>query len=205
MRQPKAPATHEDLHRAVDVRPSSDRSFGLVFAAVFALLGALPLLSGGQIRWWALAVGGGFAAVAGARPSALGPLNRAWLRVGLRLGAATSPVILGALFYGVVTPIGLVMRWRGSDLLRLRPEPGRDSYWIRRTPPGPAPETMSNQFWTLRRAKDTMGAFVREFWMFVRVRKKFWLLPILILLALFGGLIVLTQGSAVAPFIYTLF
>ena len=50
-----------------------------------------------------------------------------------------------------------------------------------------------------------MGAFVREFWVFIRVRKKFWLLPILILLALFGGLIVLTQGSAVAPFIYTLF
>jgi hypothetical protein len=50
-----------------------------------------------------------------------------------------------------------------------------------------------------------MGAFVREFWMFIRVRKKYWLLPIMILLALFGGLIVLTQGTAVAPFIYTLF
>ncbi|HVQ78250.1 MAG TPA: DUF5989 family protein [Candidatus Binatia bacterium] len=50
-----------------------------------------------------------------------------------------------------------------------------------------------------------MGTFVREFWMFIRVRKKYWLLPIMILLALFGGLIVLTQGTAVAPFIYTLF
>ena len=50
-----------------------------------------------------------------------------------------------------------------------------------------------------------MGAFVREFWTFIRVRKKYWLLPIMILLALFGGLIVLTQGTAVAPFIYTLF
>ena len=50
-----------------------------------------------------------------------------------------------------------------------------------------------------------MGAFVRELWTFMRVRKKFWLLPILLMLALFGGLIVLTQGSAVAPFIYTLF
>ena len=50
-----------------------------------------------------------------------------------------------------------------------------------------------------------MGEFVRELWTFVRVRKKFWLLPILVMLALFGGLIVLTQGSAVAPFIYTLF
>jgi Family of unknown function (DUF5989) len=50
-----------------------------------------------------------------------------------------------------------------------------------------------------------MGAFLKELWMFMRVRKKFWLLPILLVLALFGGLIILTQGSAVAPFIYTLF
>jgi hypothetical protein len=50
-----------------------------------------------------------------------------------------------------------------------------------------------------------MGTFIQEFWAFVRVRKKYWLLPILLMLALFGGLIVLTQGSAIAPFIYTLF
>lgn len=50
-----------------------------------------------------------------------------------------------------------------------------------------------------------MIAFLKELWMFMRVRKKFWLLPILLVLALFGGLIILTQGSAVAPFIYTLF
>jgi hypothetical protein len=50
-----------------------------------------------------------------------------------------------------------------------------------------------------------MLEFVQELWMFMRVRKKYWLLPVLFVLALFGGLIVLTQGSAVAPFIYTLF
>ncbi len=48
-------------------------------------------------------------------------------------------------------------------------------------------------------------SFIREFWAFLRVRKKYWLLPILIMLLLFGALIVLTQGSAVAPFIYTVF
>lgn len=48
-------------------------------------------------------------------------------------------------------------------------------------------------------------AFLIEFWRFLKVRKKFWLLPMLIILALFGGLIVLAQGSAIAPFIYTLF
>lgn len=48
-------------------------------------------------------------------------------------------------------------------------------------------------------------SFLAELWMFLRVRKKFWLLPILVMLVMFGGLVVLTQGSAVAPFIYTLF
>ena len=48
-------------------------------------------------------------------------------------------------------------------------------------------------------------SFLKELWMFMRIRKKFWLLPILIMMLVFGGLIVLTQGSAVAPFIYTIF
>jgi hypothetical protein len=50
-----------------------------------------------------------------------------------------------------------------------------------------------------------MTSFLREFWLFLSVRKKFWLLPVFIVMALFGGLIVLTKGSAVAPFIYTIF
>jgi hypothetical protein len=50
-----------------------------------------------------------------------------------------------------------------------------------------------------------MGSFLREIWMFMRVRKKFWLMPILIMMVLFGGLVVLTKGTAVAPFIYTIF
>jgi len=48
-------------------------------------------------------------------------------------------------------------------------------------------------------------SFFKEFWVFIRVRKKFWLLPIFLMMFLFGGLVVLTQGSAVAPFIYTVF
>ncbi len=48
-------------------------------------------------------------------------------------------------------------------------------------------------------------SFIKEFWMFIRVRKKFWLLPIFLMMIVFGGLVVLTQGSAVAPFIYTIF
>ena len=50
-----------------------------------------------------------------------------------------------------------------------------------------------------------MASFLREFWTFLRVRKKFWLMPIFVVMVIFGGLIVLTKGAAVAPFIYTLF
>jgi hypothetical protein len=50
-----------------------------------------------------------------------------------------------------------------------------------------------------------IASFISEFWAFLRIRKKFWLLPVFIVMVLFGGLVVLTKGSAVAPFIYTLF
>jgi hypothetical protein len=88
----------------------------------------------------------------------------------------------------------------GKDLLRLKREPNADSYGIVRAPPGPSPETMKDQFERVRRMD-----FLKELWRFMRVRKKFWLLPILIMMVVFGGLVVLTKGSAVAPFIYTLF
>jgi len=62
-----------------------------------------------------------------------------------------------------------------------------------------SPETMQNQFW-----RGAM-AFVLELWRFLRVRKKFWLIPVILMMAVFGGLVVLSKGSAIAPFIYTLF
>ncbi len=104
------------------------------------------------------------------------------------------------LFYGTILPTGLVMRAMGKDLLRLKRDPDADSYWIVRQPPGPAPEIDERSV-----LRDSTWISVAELWRFLRVRKKFWLLPILVMMVLFGGLIVLTKGSAVAPFIYTLF
>jgi Saxitoxin biosynthesis operon protein SxtJ len=87
-----------------------------------------------------------FAAAAAVRPHLLAPLNRLWLKLGLLLHRVVTPAIMGLLFYLVITPMGLVMRLRGTDFLRLRRDPRAQSYWIVRTPPGPAPETMKNQF-----------------------------------------------------------
>jgi hypothetical protein len=138
---------HDDFTRLPAVKGSSDRSFGLVMAAFFAVVAVLPLLHrpASSVRWWALALAVGFLALALVRSKALYPLNRLWQKLGLLLSKTVSPVVLGLLFYAIVTPVGLLMRAFGTDPLRLRR--GKvASYWIVREPPGPAPETMKNQF-----------------------------------------------------------
>lgn len=137
---------HEDLSREQQIEGSSDRSFGLVFAAVFVIIGAWPLLSAAPLRWWALAVACAFALAAMAYPAILGPLNRWWLKFGLLLGRIMGPVALGILFYGVFSPMGLLMRLAGKDPLRIRRDAAAASYWIGRKPPGPPPDSMTNQF-----------------------------------------------------------
>lgn len=140
---------HEDFSRQEKIQGSSDRSFGVVMAAFFAIVGLLPLLSWAHPyppRWWSVAIAAAFAALAWLRPATLAPLNRLWLRLGLLLSKIVSPVILGLLFFVTITPIALLMRAVGKDPLRLRKNASASSYWISRDPPGPAPDTMKNQF-----------------------------------------------------------
>lgn len=120
--------------------------FGLVFAAVFFLVAVGPLFVGRPIHLWSLVVSVTFGVVALIAPAVLAPLNRVWTKFGLLLHKIVSPVILGIMFYVVITPMGLVMRLLGKDPLRLRWEPNAASYWIERTPPGPPPETFADQF-----------------------------------------------------------
>jgi predicted membrane metal-binding protein len=137
---------HEDFGRAGRVRTSSDRSFGFVFAAVFLIVGLWPLLGGAWPRWWALAVALAFAAVARLLPAALAPLNRVWTRFGLLLHKVVNPLVMGLMFFAVITPFGLVRRLGRHDQLGFPREPKAASYWICRDPPGPAPETIERQF-----------------------------------------------------------
>ncbi len=125
---------------------SSDRSFGVVFAIFFLVVALLPLWSREAARTWALVASGAFLAGALVAPRALRPLNRAWMLLGGALHRIASPVALAILFYGVVTPTALVMRLAGKDPLRLRRDPQARSYWIARTPPGPPPESLKDQF-----------------------------------------------------------
>ena len=137
---------HEDLARVQHVEGSSNRSFGLVFAVVFTLIGSMPLLHGGAIRLWALGIALAFALVAFLAPRILAVPNRLWTGLGLLLGKVVSPVVIAILFYGVFMPIGLLMRALGKDPLRLRLDRAMPSYWVLRQPPGPRPDSMTDQF-----------------------------------------------------------
>ena len=128
-------------------KQGSDRSFGYVFAAVFALIGLFPLWRLEAPRWWSLAIAVGFAVIAAIYPGVLGPLNRLWLAFGKLLHRIVSPLVMGAVYFLAVTPTGLLMRLRGRDLLSLQRRPDLSTYWIEREAETlPPSETMKKQF-----------------------------------------------------------
>src|ERR1700693_4359254 len=131
-------AANEPVVSHRKVVAGSDRSFGLVFAAFFAIVALLPTIHGAQLRWWALGLAAGFAIVAFIAPRVLHPLNRAWLALGLLLHHVVNPVIMAVMFFGAILPMALLLRALGKDLLRLKRDPQAASYWIPREPPAPA-------------------------------------------------------------------
>jgi hypothetical protein len=138
--------SHEPQGRAETIKASSNRSFGAVFATFCAIVSALSWYHAGRHWSWWLVAAVLFALAGWLRPHWLAPLNWLWTRLGLVLAAVISPVVMAIVFYACIAPIGFLMRLLGKDPLRLRYEPDAESYWIRRDPPGPAPETLKNQF-----------------------------------------------------------
>lgn len=123
------------------IRMGSERSFGLVFAGVFALVAGLPLLHGHPLRLWALPFAALFLAAALLRPGALAPLNRLWFAFGLALGKVMTPVMMGLLFVVAVIPTALLMKLLRKDPLQRRLDPDAATYWEPRTQqPGPMRE-----------------------------------------------------------------
>lgn len=137
---------HEDFSREENVVGSSDRNFGMVFAVVFAAVGAVRWWLGHS--WWEYWLGGAvvFLVLAFAAPSVLAPLNRVWRAFGLLLHKVVNPLVMAFLFISCVAPMGIVMRAFGKDFLHLRLDRKAASYWVKRDPPGIAPDTMKNQF-----------------------------------------------------------
>lgn len=138
--------THEDLSRTQTVKASSERFFGLMFFVVFLVIALWPLLRQGQMRPIVLGIALAFLAVSLVMPAWLAPLNRLWLKFGALLHSITSPIILGVMFFLVITPVGFLMRLAGKDLLRMKFDRDCTSYWIRREPPGPEKSSLKRQF-----------------------------------------------------------
>jgi hypothetical protein len=139
-------ATHEHLHSVETAKGPSDRNFGLVFTLFFTAVALWPLRRGHPVRWWAVALAVLLLAVTALRPTLLHQFNLLWARFGTLLSRIMNPIVTAVLFYGIVTPFSWVMRMSGKDPLRLRFEKETGSYWIARTPPGPPPASMMNQF-----------------------------------------------------------
>ena len=137
---------HEYLVPDDGVVLSSDRTFGLVFGAVWIVVGLAPLIHSGKIRFWALALAALCLAAATLAPATLHYFNLAWAKLAIVLHHIVSPVALALLFFLAFTTTGTLLRLFGKDLLRVRPQPESDTYWIPRQPPGPSPETMIHQF-----------------------------------------------------------
>lgn len=129
-----------------EIETSSDRSFGLVFAAVFALLAAYFGWRGHA--WWPglLALAALFLVLALARPSLLAWPNWLWTRLGLLLGAIVAPIVMGIVYFAVFTPMGLIARLVGKDFLRLRRDRAAPTYWLPRRDRQPTPESLRDQF-----------------------------------------------------------
>lgn len=139
-------AAHENLARRQEIEGSSDRAFGLVFAVVFLIVAAYPLLGGGGIRWWSVGLSAAFLVLAVVFPMALRPLNRLWFRFGMLLHRFVMPIVMAVIYYLVLTPIAAVTRLFSGDPLRIRLDEAADTYWIDRSDAVSEPSSMLNQF-----------------------------------------------------------
>ena len=103
-----------------DIKIGSNRSFGIVFSIVFLIIAIYPLINNDELRIWSLIIAIIFLVLGLINSKILTPLNKLWFKFGILLGRIVSPVIMGLIFFLVVTPIALIMRIIGKDLLNLK-------------------------------------------------------------------------------------
>ncbi|MGH8747446.1 MAG: SxtJ family membrane protein [Burkholderiales bacterium] len=124
----------------------SNRSFGWLFSAIFTLIGMRTLLREGSVYPLIFALAGVTAVVTAFRPVWLAPFNRAWMAFAGLLQRVVSPLVLGVIFFAVFAPVGIAMRAAGRDAMKRRFEAHARTYWVEREPPGPAAESLKDQF-----------------------------------------------------------
>ena len=125
-----------------NIKIGSNKSFGIVFFVVFLIVALYPLVNSKDIRIWSLVISVIFLFLGLINSRLLTPLNKLWFKFGIFLGKIFSPIIMGIIFFLVVTPIGFIMRFLGKDLINLKYNNNK-SYWIEKTGPK---SKMKNQF-----------------------------------------------------------
>ena len=130
------------LHES-NIRIGSNRNFGLVFFFVFLIVSLLPLLKEEPFRIWSIVIAIIFLILGLMNSKLLTPLNKLWFKFGLFLGSIVSPIVMGIVFFLVITPTGFVMKIMGKDLLNKKKDNDKKSYWINRSK---TKSTMKQQF-----------------------------------------------------------
>tara|TARA_S200000501_G_C20619520_1_gene653960 strand:- start:395 stop:784 length:390 start_codon:yes stop_codon:yes gene_type:complete len=125
-----------------DIKIGSNKSFGVVFFLVFLLISLYPLINDGNIRVWSFVISIIFLVLGVLNSKILSPLNKIWFKFGLLLGKIISPVVMGIIFFIVVTPTGLILRLFQKDVLNLKYN-NNNTYWIEKSGPK---SKMKNQF-----------------------------------------------------------
>ena len=111
------------------IKLPSNRNFGIVFAIVFMIVALWPLLNQNEIRVWSLTISFIFLVLGLINSKLLSPLNKGWFKFGLILGRIIAPIVMGIVFFLVVTPTGLIMKALGKDLLKLKKNTN-STYWL---------------------------------------------------------------------------
>ena len=125
-----------------DVKIGSNRSFGIVFFVVFLLIGLYPLINADSVRIWSVIISLIFLILGLMNSKILNPLNKLWFKFGILLGKIVSPLVMGIIFFLVVTPIRILMNILKKDLLNLKFN-NKETYWIEKNEPK---SKMKNQF-----------------------------------------------------------
>ena len=125
-----------------NIKGSSNRSFGIVFFIFFLIIAVYPMFFDKELRIWSLLLSLIFLILGLAKSRILTPLNLLWFKFGILLGRIVSPVVMGLVFFLVVTPTGLIMRALKKDLLNLKKK-NSNTYWIKKDQ---VKTDMKNQF-----------------------------------------------------------
>jgi hypothetical protein len=113
-----------------NIKILSNRSFGFLFFVIFLAISLWPLRFQEDLRLWAFILSLVFLVLGVLNSKILTPLNKLWIKFGILLGSIVSPIVMGAVFFIVVTPVGLIMRFLGKDLLRINKNKITSTYWI---------------------------------------------------------------------------